>query len=190
MLIIPAIDLKDGQCVRLRQGEMDDSTVFSDDPVATAQRWVERRLPPPAPGRSERRLCRASRSTEMRCTPSPRAFPTCRSRSAVVSAISATIERYLEAGVRYVIIGTQAVREPPSSPRPAAPFRSHHRRPRCPRWARRHRRLGRGVGAAGHGPGATLCRRRCQRHRVHGYRARRHAAGRERRGHPGYRPGR
>jgi hypothetical protein len=41
MLIIPAIDLKDGQCVRLRQGEMDDSTVFSDDPVATAQRWVD-----------------------------------------------------------------------------------------------------------------------------------------------------
>jgi phosphoribosylformimino-5-aminoimidazole carboxamide ribotide isomerase len=41
MLIIPAIDLKDGQCVRLRQGDMDDSTVFSDDPVATAQRWVD-----------------------------------------------------------------------------------------------------------------------------------------------------
>ena len=41
MLIIPAIDLKDGQCVRLRQGLMDDSTVFSDDPVAMAARWVE-----------------------------------------------------------------------------------------------------------------------------------------------------
>ena len=41
MLIIPAIDLKDGQCVRLRQGLMDDSTVFSDDPVAMATRWVE-----------------------------------------------------------------------------------------------------------------------------------------------------
>ena len=41
MLIIPAIDLKDGQCVRLHQGLMDDSTVFSDDPVATAARWVE-----------------------------------------------------------------------------------------------------------------------------------------------------
>ncbi|MBE9559902.1 MAG: 1-(5-phosphoribosyl)-5-((5-phosphoribosylamino)methylideneamino)imidazole-4-carboxamide isomerase, partial [Proteobacteria bacterium] len=36
MLLIPAIDLKDGQCVRLRQGDMDDSTVFSDDPVAMA----------------------------------------------------------------------------------------------------------------------------------------------------------
>ena len=41
MLIIPAIDLKDGQCVRLRQGRMDDSTVFGDDPVAMAARWVE-----------------------------------------------------------------------------------------------------------------------------------------------------
>ena len=35
MLVIPAIDLKDGECVRLRQGDMNDSTVFSDDPVAT-----------------------------------------------------------------------------------------------------------------------------------------------------------
>ena len=41
MLIIPAIDLKDGQCVRLRQGRMEDSTVFSDDPVAMAGVWVE-----------------------------------------------------------------------------------------------------------------------------------------------------
>ena len=41
MLIIPAIDLKDGQCVRLRQGRMEDSTVFSDDPVEQARQWVE-----------------------------------------------------------------------------------------------------------------------------------------------------
>ena len=41
MLIIPAIDLKDGKCVRLRQGLMDDATVFSDDPVSMAQQWVE-----------------------------------------------------------------------------------------------------------------------------------------------------
>ena len=40
MVVIPAIDLKDGQCVRLRQGLMDDSTVFSDDPVAMAEQWV------------------------------------------------------------------------------------------------------------------------------------------------------
>ena len=41
MLVIPAIDLKDGQCVRLRQGDMTASTVFSDDPVAMAQRWFD-----------------------------------------------------------------------------------------------------------------------------------------------------
>ena len=40
MLIIPAIDLKDGECVRLLQGRMEDSTVFSDDPVAIAADWV------------------------------------------------------------------------------------------------------------------------------------------------------
>ncbi|MFQ5488852.1 MAG: HisA/HisF-related TIM barrel protein, partial [Gammaproteobacteria bacterium] len=41
MLLIPAIDIKDGQCVRLRQGRMEDDTVFSDDPVAMAGKWVE-----------------------------------------------------------------------------------------------------------------------------------------------------
>ena len=40
MLIIPAIDLKDGKCVRLRRGIMDDSTVFSDHPVEMAEQWV------------------------------------------------------------------------------------------------------------------------------------------------------
>ncbi|MDH3900100.1 MAG: HisA/HisF-related TIM barrel protein, partial [Gammaproteobacteria bacterium] len=41
MLLIPAIDLKDGKCVRLRQGKMEDETVFGDDPVEVAQRWVD-----------------------------------------------------------------------------------------------------------------------------------------------------
>ena len=41
MQIIPAIDLKDGQCVRLKQGRMEDNTVFSSDVVATATRWVD-----------------------------------------------------------------------------------------------------------------------------------------------------
>ena len=41
MLLIPAIDLKGGNCVRLRQGRMEDNTIFSDNPIATAQRWVE-----------------------------------------------------------------------------------------------------------------------------------------------------
>ena len=41
MIIIPAIDLKDGQCVRLRKGVMEDSTVFSEDPVMMAKQWVD-----------------------------------------------------------------------------------------------------------------------------------------------------
>ena len=45
MLLIPAIDLKDGKCVRLRQGRMEDDTVFSEDPVATAERWVNAGAP-------------------------------------------------------------------------------------------------------------------------------------------------
>ena len=40
MLPIPAIDLKDGQCVRLKQGKMEDATVFSANPLEIAQRWV------------------------------------------------------------------------------------------------------------------------------------------------------
>jgi len=41
MLIIPAIDLKEGKCVRLRQGRAEDVTVFSDDPVAMGLKWQE-----------------------------------------------------------------------------------------------------------------------------------------------------
>ncbi|MEE2612142.1 MAG: HisA/HisF-related TIM barrel protein, partial [Pseudomonadota bacterium] len=41
MLLIPAIDIKAGRCVRLRQGDLADETVFSDDPVMMAERWVE-----------------------------------------------------------------------------------------------------------------------------------------------------
>ncbi|WP_239669482.1 HisA/HisF-related TIM barrel protein, partial [Neisseria bacilliformis] len=41
MLLIPAIDLKDGKCVRLRQGVMDDATIFSDRPAETARHWLE-----------------------------------------------------------------------------------------------------------------------------------------------------
>ena len=41
MLLIPAIDLKDGHCVRLKQGDMNDSTTFSEDPAQMARRWVD-----------------------------------------------------------------------------------------------------------------------------------------------------
>ena len=111
MLIIPAIDLKDGQCVRLRQGLMDDSTVFSDDPVAMAARWVEAG-------------CRRLHLVDLNG-----AFAGEPVNGEVVTAIAAaypdlpiqigggirslqTIEHYLRAGVSYVIIGTRAVKEP------------------------------------------------------------------------------
>lgn len=41
MLLIPAIDLKDGQCVRLKQGDMAQATTFGDDPAAMAAQWLE-----------------------------------------------------------------------------------------------------------------------------------------------------
>ena len=111
MLIIPAIDLKDGQCVRLRQGLMDDSTVFSDDPVAMAVRWVEAG-------------CRRLHLVDLNG-----AFAGEPVNGSVVTAIAAaypdlpiqigggirtlkTIEHYINAGVSYVIIGTKAVKEP------------------------------------------------------------------------------
>ena len=111
MLIIPAIDLKDGQCVRLRQGLMDDSTVFSDDPVAVAQRWVEA---------GTRRLHLVDLNGAFAGEPV---------NGGVVTAIAKaypdlpvqigggirdleTIEHYVRAGVSYVIIGTKAVKEP------------------------------------------------------------------------------
>jgi phosphoribosylformimino-5-aminoimidazole carboxamide ribotide isomerase len=111
MLIIPAIDLKDGQCVRLRQGAMDDSTVFGDDPLAMAQRWVRagcRRLHlvdlngafagTPVNGEAVTAIARAMPELPIQIGGGIRSVQ--------------TIEHYLEAGVRYVILGTQAVKEP------------------------------------------------------------------------------
>ena len=111
MLIIPAIDLKDGQCVRLRQGLMEDSTVFSDDPVAMARRWVDAG-------------CRRLHLVDLNG-----AFAGEPVNGEVVTAIAAaypdlpiqigggirnleTIGHYVAAGVSYVIIGTKAVKEP------------------------------------------------------------------------------
>src|SRR5690606_13526315 len=112
MLVIPAIDLKDGQCVRLRQGRMEDSTVFSDDPVKTAGHWREQ---------GARRLHLVDLNGAFAGEPV---------NGAIVEAIAKaypdlplqigggirdlkTIEAYLKVGVSYVIIGTQAVRNPP-----------------------------------------------------------------------------
>ena len=111
MLVIPAIDLKDGQCVRLRQGLMTDSTVFSDDPAATATRWVNegaRRLHlvdlngafegEPVNASAVEAIARAHPTLPVQIGGGIRELP--------------TIERYLLAGVSYVILGTKAVKEP------------------------------------------------------------------------------
>lgn len=111
MLIIPAIDLKDGKCVRLRQGRMDDSTVFGDDPVAMAARWVRegaRRLHlvdlngafagEPVNGEAVRAITRAFPQLPVQIGGG------IRSREIAAS--------YLEAGVRWVIVGTLAVKDP------------------------------------------------------------------------------
>ncbi|EAQ97473.1 1-(5-phosphoribosyl)-5-[(5-phosphoribosylamino)methylideneamino]imidazole-4-carboxamide isomerase [Congregibacter litoralis] len=111
MLIIPAIDLKDGECVRLRQGEMDDSTVFSDNPVATAQRWVDAGC---------RRLHLVDLNGAFAGTPVngdavtaiAREFPELPIQIGGGIRNLETIEFYLNAGVSYVIIGTQAVKQP------------------------------------------------------------------------------
>jgi len=111
MLIIPAIDLKDGQCVRLRQGLMEQSTVFSDDPVATARRWVEagcRRLHLVDLNGAFDGLPRNAAAVEAIAA----AFPTLPIQIGGGIRSLQTIEHYLQAGVSYVILGTLAVREP------------------------------------------------------------------------------
>lgn len=111
MLVIPAIDLKDGKCVRLRQGRMDDSTVFSDDPVAMARQWIDaggRRLHlvdlngafegQPVNGDIVRAIAAAHPELPVQIGGGIRSLE--------------TIEFYLNAGVTYVILGTKAVKEP------------------------------------------------------------------------------
>ena len=124
MLLIPAIDLKDGRCVRLRQGRMDDETIFSDDPVDVAGRWVEA---------GARRLHLVDLNGAFAGEPV---------NGEVIQAIAkrypdlpiqvgggirdeATIQAYLDVGVSYVIIGTQAVKEPAFVARACQAFPGH-----------------------------------------------------------------
>ncbi len=124
MLLIPAIDLKDGKCVRLRQGRMDDDTVFSDNPAEMADRWV---------GEGGRRLHLVDLNGAFAGEPV---------NGAAISAICAahpdtpiqvgggirderTIEAYLEIGVDFCIIGTQAVKDPDFVGRACRAFPGH-----------------------------------------------------------------
>lgn len=111
MLVIPAIDLKDGQCVRLKQGRMEDSTNYGDDPLAMAARWVEaggRRLHlVDLNGAFEGKPVNGDAVTRI-----ARAYPELPIQIGGGIRDAATIEHYLEAGVGQVIIGTKAVKEP------------------------------------------------------------------------------
>jgi phosphoribosylformimino-5-aminoimidazole carboxamide ribotide isomerase len=112
MLLIPAIDLKDGQCVRLKQGDMDQSTVFGEDPAAMARSWVDK---------GARRVHLVDLNGAFAGKPKNE-----QAIRAILKEIGSevdvqlgggirdldTIERYLDAGLRYVIIGTAAVKNP------------------------------------------------------------------------------
>ena len=111
MLLIPAIDLKQGKCVRLRQGRMEDDTVFSDDPVAVAARWVEagaKRLHlVDLDGAFAGKPVNAGVVGEI-----AKAFPELPIQIGGGIRDEETIDTYLAAGVQYVIIGTKAVNAP------------------------------------------------------------------------------
>ena len=109
MLLIPAIDLKDGLCVRLKQGDMDQSTTFGEDPAAMARSWVDK---------GARRLHLVDLNGAFAGKPKNEAAIR-KILTEVGSEIDVqlggdldTIERYLDAGLRYVIIGTAAVKNP------------------------------------------------------------------------------
>jgi len=112
MLLIPAIDLKDGHCVRLKQGDMDQSTTFSEDPAAMARKWLEA---------GARRLHLVDLNGAFAGKPQNHL-----AIKAILKAVGDdipvqlgggirdldTIERYIDDGLRYVIIGTAAVKNP------------------------------------------------------------------------------
>jgi phosphoribosylformimino-5-aminoimidazole carboxamide ribotide isomerase len=112
MLLIPAIDLKDGKCVRLRQGDMSDATTFGDDPAAMARRWLEA---------GARRLHLVDLNGAFAGKPVNEGAV-----KAILKAVDNkipvqlgggirdldTIERYLDDGLSFVIIGTAAVKNP------------------------------------------------------------------------------
>jgi len=112
MLLIPAIDLKDGHCVRLKQGDMDQSTTFGEDPAVMARNWVDK---------GARRVHLVDLNGAFAGQPKNEAAIR-KILKEVGSEVDVqlgggirdldTIERYLDAGLRYVIIGTAAVRNP------------------------------------------------------------------------------
>lgn len=111
MLVIPALDIKDGHCVRLRQGRMDDDTVYSEDPLAMARHWASlgaRRLHVvDLNGATRGRPVNIEIISEI-----ARALPSVEIEVGGGIRDEDTIQQYLNAGVRYVVIGTKAVTAP------------------------------------------------------------------------------
>lgn len=111
MIIIPAIDLKDGQCVRLRQGLMEYTTVFSDNPVDMARQWVvqgARRLHlVDLNGAFEGEPINAQSVTDI-----TKAFPDLPVQIGGGIRTMEIANTYVEAGISYLIIGTMAVAHP------------------------------------------------------------------------------
>jgi len=112
MILFPAIDLKDGKCVRLRQGDLSDVTVFSEDPVAMARHWV---------AQGARRLhlvdLNGARSGRPVNETVIRRIVTAVGEDVPVQLGGGirdldTIERYIDDGIAYVVIGTAAVKSP------------------------------------------------------------------------------
>jgi phosphoribosylformimino-5-aminoimidazole carboxamide ribotide isomerase len=112
VLVIPAIDLKDGRCVRLKQGDMNTATVFSEDPVAMARHWA-------AQGARRLHVVDLNGAIAGR----PKNDKVIRQMIGAVGDKTAiqlgggirdldAIEAYIDAGVTYVIIGTAAVKNP------------------------------------------------------------------------------
>ena len=176
MLILPAIDLRGGQCVRLRQGDYAQETVFGDDPAAMARRWV---------GEGADRLHlvdldgakRGPAGQRRRHPPHRRRRRTSRASSAAACAPRPTSRRRSSWGVARVILGTGALQDPA--------------------WVRQHGRSATPAGsssgidardgkvatdgwlntseASRPGPGPRVRRLAAGRHRLHRHRPRRHA---------------
>ncbi len=110
MLLIPAIDLKGGQCVRLRQGKMDDATVYSDDPAAMAKRWADE---------GAQRLHVVDLDGAIKGHPM-----NLKAIEKIVAAVKIpvqvgggirdeeTVQHLLDAGAAYIIVGTKAITAP------------------------------------------------------------------------------
>ena len=183
MQIIPAIDIKDGHCVRLQQGDMQSVTVFSEDPAAMAQHWLEQ-------GAQRLHIVDLNGAVAGK----PKNEPSIRE---IVSVIGEeipvqlgggirdldTIERYLDDGISYRHHRHRRGQEPGLPARRVLGVSGPHPgRPRRAGRQGRHRRLVEDDRPRRRRPRAQVRGLRRRRHHLHRHRPRRHAVGRQHRG--------